>query len=233
MDDLFKGLQLEFSLDNTFSSTIERACMENEKLLLFAADALEIKPPPFVGKLTFNCGHSFFARMGIKVSGLRTEDGKTVIVCDIPVLDYDQYLRSYARVNTNISAELTLLKSDAEDDLNPISRPVHGVLKNFSPAGARIGIAKNDVSINTIAKNLPIFTRLHFTLPHNPKELQVVGKLVKVENAFRSVFLGVQFILKTFGDFKLIEEYYHKLKKSSPADKKAKEMLEKDINQLK
>jgi hypothetical protein len=233
MDDLFKGLQLEFSLDNTFSSTIERACMENEKLLLYAAGVLDVKPPPFVGKLTFNCGRSFFARMGINVSGLRTENGKTVIICDIPILDYDQYLRSYARVNANIATELTLLKSDADNDLNPISRPVHGILKNFSPAGARIGITKNDVSMDTIAKNLPVFTRLHFTLPHHPKELQIVGKLVKVENAFRTVYLGIQFILKTFGDFRLIEDYYHKLMKPGPADKKAKEALEKDVKQLK
>jgi hypothetical protein len=209
--------------------------MDNEKLLLFAADVLDEKPPPFIGKLTFNCGHSFFARMGIKVSGLKTDNGKTVLICDIPVLDYDQYTRSYARINTNISVELTLLKPDNDNNsnLNPISKPVHGILKNLSPAGARIAIAKNDVSLNTIAKSLPIFTRLHFTLPTNPKELQIVGKLVKVENAFRTVFFGVQFVLKTFGDFQLIEEYYHKLMKTSPADQSAAKALEKDIKQLK
>jgi hypothetical protein len=232
MDDLFKKLQMEFSQDNTFIFAIERADKENGKLVLYAADVWDIKPPPFVGKLTFNCGKSFFARMGINVIECKTENDKTVLICDIPTAEYDEYQRSYARVNTDIPVELTLLKPDAEDDLNPISRPIHGVLKNFSPAGAQVAIFKNDISVATMTKNLPIYTRLYFTLPNSPKELQIVGKIVKIENAFRNIFFGIQFILKTFGDFQVIEEYYTKLMKLTPADKKAKETLEKEVNQL-
>jgi hypothetical protein len=86
--------------------------------------------------------------------------------------------------------------------------------------------------VATMTKNLPIYTRLYFTLPNSPKELQIVGKIVKIENAFRNIFFGIQFILKTFGDFQVIEEYYTKLMKLTPADKKAKETLEKEVNQL-
>jgi hypothetical protein len=232
MNDLFKRLQLEFSQDNTFSSAIEQAYKENGKLILHASDVWDVKPPPFVGRLTFNCGKSFFARMSVNVIECRMENEKTVFICDIPPVEYDEYQRSYARVDTDISVEMTLLKPDADDDLNPISRPIHGVLKNFSPAGAQVGIAKNDISLVTMAQNLPIYTRLYFTLPHNPKELQVVGKIVKIENAFRNIFFGVQFILKTFGDFQVIEQYYTKLMKRTPPDKKAKATLAKEVNQL-
>ena len=93
---------------------------------------------------------------------------------------------------------MTLLKPDSGEDLNPVSKPIHGVLKDLSPAGAQVVIAKNDISLAAIVKNLPIYTQLYFTLPINPKELQVVGKIVKIENAFRNIFLGIQFILKTF-----------------------------------
>ncbi len=232
MADLFEGLQLEFSQDNTFGTAIERACNENGKLLLYAADVFEVKQPPFVGRLTFNCGKIFFARMGVHVAGFRTENAKTVLICDIPVVDYNEFHRSYARVDTNITTELTLLKPGTEDDLNPIFRPVHGLLKNFSPGGARIGIAKHDVSLAALVKNLPVFTRIHFTLPNNPKELQIVGKIVKIENAFRNIYFGIQFVLKTFGDFKLLDEYYHKLVKPSSADEKNKEKLKKEVSQV-
>jgi hypothetical protein len=232
MNELFKKLQLEFSQDNTFSSAIEKASKENGKIILYASDVWDVKKPPFVGKLTFNCGKSFFARMSVNVTECKTENDKTILICDIPAPEYDEYQRSYARVDAEIPVELTLLKPDAEDDLNPISRPIHGVLRNFSPAGARVVISKNDISMVTMAKNLPIYTRLYFTLPNNPKELQIVGKIVKIENAFRNIFFGIQFILKTFGDFQLIEEYYAKLMKITPADKKAKETLEKEVNRL-
>lgn len=232
MDELFEGLQLEFSQDNTFSFTIERACKESGKLLLYASDICDIKPPPFVGKLTVNCGKSFFARISINVINIKTENEKTILLCEIPTAEYDEYQRSYARVDIDIPVELTLLKPDAQDDLNPISRPIHGALKNFSPAGAQVAISKNDISLVTMAKNLPVYTRLYFTLPTNPKELQVVGKIVKIENSFRNIFFGIQFILKTFGDFQLIEEYYNKLIRLAPVDKKAQETLQKDVKQL-
>jgi hypothetical protein len=232
MDELFEGLQLEFSQDNTFTFSIEKASKENGKLLLCAADIIDIKQPPFVGKLTFNCGKSFFARMSVNVTGNKVENDKTLLICDVPTAEYDEYQRSYARVDTDIPVELTLLKPDAEDALNPISRPIHGDLKNFSPAGAQVAISKNDVSLVTMAKNLPIYTRLYFTLPNNPKELQIVGKIVKIENSFRNIFFGIQFILKTFGDFQLIEEYYNKLIRLTPGDKKPQEALQHGVNQL-
>lgn len=232
MDELFEGLQLEFSQDNTFTFSIEKACKESRKLLLYASDVCDIKPPPFVGRLTVNCGKSFFAKISVNVIDYKNENERTILICDVPTAEYDEYQRSYARVDTDIPVELTLLKPDARDDLNPISRPIHGVLKNFSPAGAQVAISKNDISLVTMAKNLPVYTRLYFTLPSNPKELQIVGKIVKIENAFRNIFFGIQFILKTFGDFQLIEDYYSKLMKLTPVDKKAQETLKKDVKQL-
>lgn len=232
MDELFEGLQLEFSQDNTFTFSIEKACKESRKLLLYASDVCDIKPPPFVGRLIVNCGKSFFAKISVNVIDYKNENERTILICDVPTAEYDEYQRSYARVDTDIPVELTLLKPDARDDLNPISRPIHGVLKNFSPAGAQVAISKNDISLVTMAKNLPVYTRLYFTLPSNPKELQIVGKIVKIENAFRNIFFGIQFILKTFGDFQLIEDYYSKLMKLTPVDKKAQETLKKDVKQL-
>ena len=80
MDDLFNGLQLEFSQDSTFSWAIEKATKENGKLLLYACDVLEIKPPPLVGRLTLNCSKSFFARMSVNVSESKMENDKTVLI---------------------------------------------------------------------------------------------------------------------------------------------------------
>ncbi len=231
MENIFKGIQLEFSHNNTFSTAIEKATVANGKLFLHCLEEL-ILNPPLIGKLTLNCGQRFFAKMGLNVSECQVEDGKTVLVCDTPPVEYDKIQRSYARIPIDISTEIAIVKPDAQNNLNTISTPTNGRIKDLNPAGALIEISKNDFSFQELINNLPVFTRLFFTLPHHPKELQIIGKVVKIKKSFNNFQLGVQFILKTLEDFQIMDLFYHEHKKQKRADEKGKDILEKDMKQL-
>lgn len=210
MREVFTDFQLELFITNTYYE-VEKVFMDEQNNYQLIIPFNPKLPAPTAGELIISDSREYYAVMKIQISECNSENNKTTIHCSMPPLGLDIFKRAVIRVSVQLPVDYIYVKEAAESELTPISTSHHGTIINITPFGAGVEIADKDkmASIYDL-KATPLYAKLTFKLPTgtSSKNIEILGKVVNVRSSSKSEFLGILFLINSYHQYRLLEDFY-------------------------
>lgn len=229
MKEIFQGLELELLVSETCFD-VEKIFTSGEELII-VIDGSDLQGSAMKGELVISDLHNIYASMKVEIKDCHSENNKTVLICNPITESFNFFKRSFLRLRTSIPVEYTYLKLENED-LIPVTRYKKGVLKDFNPCGSSVEVVRDNVIFFKEYNENPFFINLIFKLIDTKgieHTLDLVGKVVKVRKAWNVNYLGVLFLVSSFQQYRVMEDYYMHQMQQIKHGADSKRMITKDF----